>query len=708
MGDKRVSPGRLLHGADYNYEQWLDRPEILDEDFALMKRAGCSAMTVGIFSWAKYEKREGEYDFEWMDRLLDRLHAVGIRAILSTPTGSKPAWLSAAYPETCRMDVHGHRERHGYRHNHCRSSAVYREKCAEINARLAERYGKHPALALWHVNNEYNAGRCYCPACLAAFRAWLRSRYGTLDALNAAWWTSFWSHTFGDWEEIFPADSSVNGLMLDWARFTSDQTIDFYLAESRPLREITPDIPITTNFQTPDVGIDYFEFARHVDVVSWNSYPRWHASGDDAAVACRDAFFHDLYRAAKDAPFLLMESTPSCTNWQGVSPLKRPNVHALAALQAVAHGSDSVLYFQWRQSRGGEEKFHGAVVSHFGSDTRVFSEVSVVGDILGRLSFLSGSPIRAEVAVVYDFQNGWALDLAQLPRSVEKRYQEECVAHYSVFWRRGIAADVVGGAARDFSRYKLVVVPMLYMLRADTAEALSRYVSGGGKLVVTYLTGLVDESDLCFPGGAPGPLAALLGLRVEETDAVSDARPQSIRSSGDGDRDGDGALAFPAGSFRASHYADILRLEGAEVAARYEHDFLAGLPAVTRHPFGKGAAWYLATRTETAFLDAFYGRLIDEADVESSVPFALPLGVAAATRGTAGSGAAPTGAEGLGAARNAAGTEPVTFVLNFTDAEVSIDMGGARYRDALSREEVPGRLKLEPYGFRLLTCADVH
>lgn len=674
MSARFDTKGRLLHGADYNYEQWLDRPEILDQDFEFMKKAGCNAMTVGIFSWTAYEKREGVYSFEWMDRLLDRLHAAGLSAILSTPTGSKPAWLSAKYPETCRVDVHGRREPHGYRHNHCRSSAVYREKCVEINTLLARRYGAHPALLLWHVNNEYNAGRCYCPACLAAFRAWLRKRYGSLEALNAAWWTSFWSHGFGDWDEIYPADSSIHGLMLDWARFTSDQTIDFYLAETRPLRELTPDIPITTNFQTPDVGLDYFEFAKHVDVVAWNSYPRWHVEGNEVGVAVRTAFFHDLYRSTKDAPFLLMESTPSCTNWQGLSPMKRPNMHALSSLQAVAHGSDSVLYFQWRQSRGGEEKFHGAVVSHLASeDTRTFRGVASVGELLSKLPLVARSPVRPEVAVIYDFQNGWALDLVQLSGNVEKRYQEECVAHYAAFWRRGIQADVVDGSARDFSRYKLVVVPMLYMLRPGIAAALSLYVERGGTLVVTYLSGLVDESDLCFEGGAPGPLAKVLGLHVEETDAVSETRPQSM------DYRKPGASL----SFRAKHYADLLRLEGAEVRGSFERDYLARSPAVTCNSYGAGKAWYLAARTEASFLDVFYGDRCAECSVVPSVPWALPSGVSATVRG-----------EGEGA---------VTFVLNFNEGEVEIDTGGARYRDALSGAPLDRRFSIEPFGLRFLT-----
>ena len=302
-----------LHGADYNYEQWLEYPHILEEDFRLFKKAGINALSIGIFAWSRLEPSEGEYTFEWLDELMDRLAAHGIHAILATPSGARPAWLSAAYPEVLQTNAAGVRAPHAGRHNHCRTSPVYRDKCEAVNRKLAARYGDHPALLMWHVSNEYGAGPCHCSLCYDAFRTWLQRRYGSLDALNHAWWSTFWSHRYTSWEQVEPVDASVHGLMLDWQRFTSDQTLEFFLSESAPLRELTPDTPVTMNFMQPDVGLDYWVFAPHVDVVSWDSYPRWHL-GSDVQTALKTAFYHDLQRSYKRQPFMLMESTPSVTN----------------------------------------------------------------------------------------------------------------------------------------------------------------------------------------------------------------------------------------------------------------------------------------------------------------------------------------------------------------------------------------------------------
>jgi beta-galactosidase len=343
----------ILHGADYNYEQWLDYPAVLDRDFELMKAANCSVMNVGIFSWAMLEPAEDTFDFDWLDELLDRLAGNGLYAILATPSGAKPAWMSQKYPEIRLVGADGRREPHRLRHNHCRTSPVYRRKVRQINTLLAERYANHPALMMWHVSNEYNSRPCYCDYCLQAFREWLQNHYQSLDALNEAWWTTFWSHRYTDWSQIEPVDPSIHGLMLDWKRFISDQVLDFYLMEIEPLKEITPHIAVTTNFMLPDVGLDYWAFAPHLDLISWDSYPRWHSEADEWRVAVKTAFYHDLHRSYKQKPFLLMESTPSVTNWQGISRPKVPGMHLLSSLQAVAHGANGVGYFQWRQSRGG-------------------------------------------------------------------------------------------------------------------------------------------------------------------------------------------------------------------------------------------------------------------------------------------------------------------------------------------------------------------
>lgn len=673
----KFEPKFMLHGADYNYEQWLDFPEVLARDFELMKQAHCNVMSVGIFSWAMLEPAEGEYEFEWLDGLMDRLAENGIGAILATPSGAKPAWLAQKYPEVRLVDGYGRRQPHQLRHNHCPTSPVYREKVRQINTLLAERYANHPALMMWHVSNEYGHYNCRCELCLQAFREWLQKRYGSLDALNAAWWTTFWSHRYTDWSQIEPVDLSVHGLMLDWMRFVSDQVLDFYLAETKPLRQITPDVPITTNFMRPDVGLDYWKFAPYVDVVCWDSYPNWHGEADELNLAMRTGFYHDLFRSFKQRPFLLMESTPSVTNWQGISRPKRPGLHHLSSLQAVAHGSNSVQYFQWRQSRGGSEKFHGAVVSHAGhGETRIFKEVTAVGETLGQLNEVIPSLNHAEVALIYDFQNEWALNFAELPRSMEKNYQQRCIAHYRPFWQRGITVDIINSTFADLSPYKLVIAPMLYMLQPGVAERLHQFVKDGGILVTTYLTGLVDQSDLVFMGEAPAPLQDLLGIWVEETDVLMEHHPQSICFTA-------GALAER--SYAAHHYADVLHLCGAQSIATYEQDYYAGTPAVTVNAVGNGKAYYVAARHGNDFLADFYGWLGDELGLETAVSQPLPNGVNAQVRQSE--------------------NDKFIFLMNFNAAPQSITLDGADYCDVLSGATVEDTITLSAFDLRILRCA---
>jgi beta-galactosidase len=623
------------------------------------------------------EPREGQFEFAWMDRLLDTLAKNDISAALATPSGAKPNWMAFKYPEIRRVEPSGGREHQGGRHNHCYTSPVYRQKCTLMNTRLAERYGKHPAVAMWHVSNEYG-GDCHCDLCKAAFRKWLQAKYKTLDALNHAYWSRFWSHTFGDWNEVDWLDGSVHALGIDWKRFVTHQTVDFFRHESAPLRGITPDIPITVNMMGMYEPLNYWKFAPYVDVIAWDSYPRWHCDKDLYFEAGWTAFVHDLNRSIRQRPFMLIESTPSITNWAAVSPLKRPGVHRLTSLQAIAHGSDSVLYFQWRKSRGSCEKFHGAVVDHVGHEnTRVFREVAELGDDLAKLKEVAGTMPKPPAAVIFDWENRWAFNVSAGPRNLEKLIDQTGVEHYLPLWRRGISCDVID-SEQPFDRYKLLIAPMLYMIRPGVAERMAKFVEAGGTLVMTYCSAIADETDLCFLGGTPGgkhsPLRKALGIWSEELDALPDSRAQSIVA------DSANSTGL-SGSYAARHYCDLIHLEGAKSLATYANDFYAGRPAVTVNNFGKGKAYYVASRNDARFMDDFIGSLSH--DLPRAVAAELPPGVSAV-------------------AREADGARHI-FLMNFSESPAKVDLD-KDHQDVLNGGIVRA-VELKAYDARVLKIA---
>jgi beta-galactosidase len=660
----------MLHGGDYNPDQWPE--EIWTEDMRLMKLSHCNAMTVGIFSWTRLEPAEGRYDFGWLDQVMDMLAENGAYAVLATPSGARPAWMAQKYPEVLRVRPDGGRNSFGRRHNHCLTSRVYREKVRQMNRRLAERYADHPALLVWHLSNEYS-GECHCDLCRAAFREWVRAKYGSLAAVNQAWWTAFWSHTYTDWGQIEPpspvGETSVHGLNLDWKRFVTDQTVDFMRNEIAALREFST-APVTTNMMGTFPGLNYWKLAPHLDVISWDSYPVWH-SGDDVQLAAEVAFLHDLNRSLGGGkPFMLMESVPSATNWMPVAKRKRPGMHALSSLQAVAHGSDTVQYFQWRKSRGSAEKFHGAVVDHVGHEhTRVFRDVTDVGIKLEKLDDVVGTTVPAEVAVIYDWENVWALNDSQGLRRGDKGCLTDCKEHYRAFWKQGIPVDILD-TDQDLSRYKLVVAPMLYMVRPGVAGRIRRFCQAGGTFVATYWSGIVDEDDLCFLGGFPGPLRHVLGIWAEEIDALYP-----------GDTNGVAPVAGNAlglsGEYEASELCDLIHAESADVLATYARDFYAGRPALTVNRVGAGQAYYVASRNENRFLDEFYGALCAKLAVRRSLDAELPAGVSAQVRTD--------------------GKREYVFLMNYNAHAVSVTMGDVAGTDLLTGMPVRGQAELGVY-----------
>lgn len=619
----------LLHGADYNPEQWENYPGIIEKDIAMMKQAKCNVMSVGIFSWAKLEPREGEYDFAWLDTIIEKLYAAGIHIFLATPTGARPAWMSQKYPEVLRVGRNRVPALHGGRHNHCMTSPVYREKTLKINSLLAERYSQHPAVLGWHISNEYG-GECHCNLCQERFRDWLKARYKTLDALNHAWWSTFWSHTYTDWSQIeSPApqgEVSIHGLNLDWRRFNTAQVTDFCRHEVAPLKAANAELPVTTNFMEYFYDYDYWQLAGAIDFISWDSYPMWHREKDETQLACYTAMYHDMMRSLKGGkPFVLMESTPGTTNWQPTSKLKKPGMHILSSMQAVAHGADAVQYFQWRKSRGSVEKFHGAIIDHVGHlDTRVGREVTRLGEMLERLPDVVGCRTEARVAIIFDQQNRWALDDAEGPRNKGMEYEKTVNEHYRPFWEQGIAVDIID-ADCDLSPYALVIAPMLYMVREGFAERAEAFVAAGGHLVTTYWSGVVDETDLCHLGGFPGPLRKLVGVWAEEIDCLDDGERNLVQGLA-------GNASGLQGPYQVRHLCELIHAESAQVLATYRDDFYAGRPAVTVNRVGKGKAWHVASRNDLPFQRDFFAAIINELALPRAIEGDFPPGVVATAR----------------------------------------------------------------------------
>ncbi|WP_229070306.1 beta-galactosidase [Actinoplanes sp. DH11] len=606
-------PG-IVYGADYNPEQW---PEgVWAEDMRLMRVAGVNMLSVGVFSWALLEPAEGRYDFSRMDRILDMLHGNGIAANLATPTAAPPAWFFRAYPDALPVDRDGRTLSFGSRQTFCPSSPAYRQAALRIVETVADRYATHPALVMWHVHNEYGChnAACYCDTSAAAFRTWLRVRYDNdLDRFNEAWGTSVWSQRYYSWDEILPpraTGADPNPMhRLDWKRFCSDELLSLYTAEREVLRRVAPDIPATTNFmvmRTID-ALDYWRWAPHVDIVSNDHY----VLADDPEAEVDIALSGDLVRSLGGGrPWLLMEHSTGAVNWQHVNRAKRPGEMYRNALAHVAHGADGIAFFQWRAAGIGAEQWHSAMLPHAGTDSQIWHDVVRLGTDLRALAEIRGSTGAARVAVVWDWDARWALELPSQP-SGKLRYQDLVRDWYAPLWRAGIAVDFIR-ADDDLNDYRLVLVPSLYLVDDTAAANLTTYAEGGGTLAVGFHSGAVDENCHVRLGGYPGAFREVLGVRTDELFPLLPGR--TVALAGD----------VPQGA-TASLWSERVRLIQAEAVVTFADGDLAGVPAVTRRGHGEGAAWYLATRPEPAALRHLLDRICREAGVHPEQPAAAGI-----------------------------------------------------------------------------------
>ena len=654
---------RFLYGGDYNPNQWPR--ETWEQDMAYFKDAHINSATINVFSWAKLQPSEEEYYFDELDEIVDMLSKENYDIIMATSTAAIPAWMYKKYPEVGRVDYQGRRHRFGQRHNACPHSPVYQKYAKALVEHLVHRYGDNPRISCWHINNEYS-GECYCENCEKAFRIWLKAKYGTIEAVNKAWNLEFWGHTVYDWDEIIlpnalgdgmenGTDTAFAGLSIDYRRFMSDSLLENYKMERDVVRQHLPNAIITTNLMGTYKWLDLFKWAKEMDVVSWDNYPRYDTPWSFTAMS------HALMRGLKEAPFMLMEQTPSQQNWQPYNSLKKPGQMRSQSLQTVAHGADTVLFFQLRRSVGGCEKFHGAVIGHVGhNNTRVFREVKQLGEELTRLDCILGAENQADVGIIFDWDNYWALEYTSGPTE-DLTYVDQIHRYYKFFYDNNISVNMIPVDA-DFSKYKIVVAPVLYMVKEGMKEALTSFVENGGTLITTFMSGLVDQSDNVHLGGYPGPLRELAGVWVEEIDALAPEQ-ENILTFNDGTK------------MTCNLLCDLIHLEGAEQLASYESNFYAGMPAITRNAFGKGCTYYIGTNMSDEGISKVLGKAVTDSGVYSVIPEESELEIAC---------------------RKA---EDCTyyFIFNFKDKEISVPSFFAGKVDLLTGETIEEGKVLRTY-----------
>jgi beta-galactosidase len=645
----------LGFGGDYNPEQW-DR-SVWPQDIELMREAGVNLVSLGIFSWALLEPEEDVYDFGWLDEILDLLHDGGIRVDLANASASPPPWFSHKYPQSLPVTADGVRLSYGSRQAFCGSSPDYRRAAAALTTRIAERYAKHPAVVMWHVHNEYGCHNqpCFCDVSAAAFRGWLERKYTDIDALNAAWGTAFWSQHYYHFDEILPPRTSgtfVNPTQqLDFARFSSDELLECFEAEATILRAHS-DHPVTTNFMGFSMGlhrpIDYWRWAQRMDVISNDHY----LIAADPRNFQELAMTADLTRGWADgAPWLLMEHSSSAVNWQPRNIAKAPGELLRNSLQHIARGADGALFFQWRAAAAGAEKFHSALLPHAGTDTKVWREAVELGRVLTSIGEVAGSRVAdARVAIIHDTDARWASELDAHP-SVDLDCLAQTRRWHDALYRAGVTTDF-RRSTDDLSGYRLVIVPMQYLITDAGAGNIADFVRAGGTAVVTYFSGIVDENDHIRLGGYPGAFTELLGVRIEEFFPLRDAESEQLNAFGSG-----------------TLFSALGRSVGASVLAHYTTGPVAGSPAVTRNAFGGGAAYYVGTNLETHGLDELLEGILEEAELVAVVDAGPDVEVV----------------------RRSDGERSWLFVINHSAAEARLTVAGV---ELISGDTVAGTLRV--------------
>lgn len=639
------------------------------EDIALMQKAGFNVVRLGEFNWVNMEPAEGVYDFSLLDEILPLLAKHGISAILCTPTAAMPAWVARTYPETLAQQRDGTRITWGVRRNNCFSSGTFRLLSERITRAMAQHFARVPNVIGWQTDNELGHPICYCATCRANFQGWLRARYKTVDALNRAWGTHFWGHRVQDWAEIpIPDDPNTHNPSagLDWQRFFSWQNISFHRAQAQIIRALCPHHFVTHNFMGLFRELNYYDLAREVDIVSWDNYPVWGAP----EVRYDAAFAADLMRSVKQRSFWVMEQTAGPCGWGVFGRNVRPGELRSIAMQQCAHGADGMLWFRWRTCTAGREQYWHGLLGHDGKPGWRYAEAArTARDLHALAPSLRDTTVQADVAIVYDYDSLWALRLQ--PGYPENDYQTTLSRYYRALLRAGVNVDLIPREA-DFARYKLVLIPDLFVLPDADARRLTAYVRAGGVLLADGRTAVKDATNLCHPRTLPGLLTPALGAVIEEYEAVPKGCAYHVN----------GTDAFP-GRFTAVHYADWLRPRGATVLATYTDWHVQSFAALTRHVYGRGVGWYVGTVfSEDQFYDQLIRALLHDARI---TPLITP----------------PPGVE-VSIRRGA--RHELIFLINHSEEPRTVTVPSGCI-DALTCERVSGTVHLDRHGVVVLRRA---
>lgn len=680
-------PG-ILFGGDYFPEQW---PEATwQEDLRLMKQARVNMVGIGIFSWALLQPDEDTFTFGWLDKIMDLLAANDIDVCLGTATASQPNWLTRKYDDILFVREDGTQVPYGSRQTYCVNSPSYRKAIRRLAEQMATRYKDHKALALWHVNNEYanKNSMCFCKNCEKAFQGWLQKKYGTINDLNESWGTVFWSEKYLAWEEINTPRASAGGRnatkLLDYKRFLSESFFTLYLEEYKILRSITPGIPITTNFEGDWSKFNHYQFRHHLDVVSWNFYPDPGNPDSRKGAALR----HTMMRSLLGAPFMLMEQAPSQVDWYPVNVNKPPGLMRLWSYQALAHGSDSVMFFQWRASKKGAEKYHSGMVPHYGEDSRVFKEICALGNELKKVESIAGSTVKSHVAIVLDADSWWSVDspYGRGTKSLDNEtfwsangqpfptvlvsYFGELEYYFNAFYDLNIPVDIIP-VDYDFSKYKVVVAPLLHVVKPGYKKIAEDFVRRGGTFITTYFSGIIDDAVGVYLNGYLGPLKEVLGVKVEEYNPLPKGGKNTMNITG--------VLEGFRGQYGCSIWCDVIHPTTAKTLATFGEGYYAGAACFTENSFGDGKAYYIATRPDKDFLRDF---LLKVAGAKGIQAVRLPEGVELVTRSQEG--------------------RIYSFYLNHGDNEKQIGLPEGEYEDMLTGIIHKGTLNIAKYGVSIL------